>query len=350
MNMRFAFLFLISTAWCGAQVNSENNERLREGLKRYPEADTNKDGILTMEEGMAFLAKKKPQAPVKAPANALKPDVADVAYGPHGRNRLDLYLAKTAEDQNRPLVVLIHGGGFRNGDKSRWAADKDTKELLAKGISCAALNYPFLDEMPVQDILRHCARAVQFLRSRAGEWRLDKTHFAAMGGSAGAGTSLWLATHDDLADPKADDPVLRESTRLVCAVCNSTQATYDVTRWEAFLGKPGPQVRTSEEEAAMFYHLPSFTDLATDRGKAILRECDMLSWITKDDPPLFISNPQVVEVPTNRGEWLHCIQHAREVHEHCEAAGVPCVVLQDATGEKVTTTEFLLRHLMKAMP
>lgn len=349
MNTRFLFALLLLAPLCRAQVSSENNDRLREALKRYPESDANKDGVLTMEEGLAYMAKRKSKTgskPENLPADALKPDFADVAYGPHERDRLDLYLAKGAEGKNTPLVVMIHGGGFRNGDKSRWAADKDTKALLTQGISCAAVNYPFLDHMPIQDILRHCARAVQFLRSRSGEWKLDKAHFAAMGGSAGAGTSLWLAAHDDLADPKAEDPVLRESTRLSCAVCNSTQATYDVTRWPSFLGEPKPDFRTSETEAAMFYHLPAFTDLSTEKGKAILKECDMLSWITKDDPPLLLSNPQVIEAPTNRGEWLHCIHHAREIHKHCEAAGAPSTVAQDAKGEKQTTTQFLARYLL----
>lgn len=351
MNARFVFALLLLAPVVSAQVSSENNDRLREALKRYPEADGNKDGVLTMEEGLAYLAKrkgKKGPAPEALPADALKPDVVDVAYGPHERDRLDLYLAKGNEGKNTPLVVLIHGGGFRAGDKSRWAADKGAKELLSQGISCAAVNYPFLDHMPVQDILRHCARAVQFLRSRSAEWKLDKARFASMGGSAGAGTSLWLATHDDLADPNAEDPVLRESTRLSCAVCNSTQATYDVTRWESFLGAPKLEFRTSETEAAMFYHLPAFTELATEKGKSILKECDMLSWITKDDPPLFLSNPQVVEAPSNRGEWLHCIQHAREIHKHCAAAGVTSIVAQDATVEKPNPTAFLVKHLLGA--
>lgn len=341
-------LLLALTATVSAQVTSENNEMLREGLKRYPEADTNKDGILTMEEGRAFLAKmrKKSKDDAKPSANALKPDVADLVYGTHERDRLDLYLAKS--EQPTPVVFLIHGGGFRNGDKSRWASDKNTSQLLASGVSCAALNYPFLDSMPIQDILRHCARAVQFLRSKSGEWKLDKARFASMGGSAGAGTSLWLATHDDMADPNTSDPILRESTRLVCAVCNSTQATYDLTRWESFLGPVKPEFNTSEAEGALFYGLSSIADFATEKGKGILRECDMLGWISKDDPPLFVSNPQVVEAPRNRGEWLHCIHHAREVGKLCASAGVPCIVTQDAPEPKPDAVQFLLQKLKPA--
>lgn len=343
-----SFLTLVFAATTlSAQVTSENNAKLREGLKRYPESDTKKDGILTMEEGLAFLGKmKKSAAPAKPGANALKPDHADVAYGTHERDRIDVYLAKS--ETPTPVVFMIHGGGFRNGDKNRWASDKQMPQLLASGVSCVTVNYPFLDSMPVQDILRHCARAVQFVRSRSDDWKLDKGRFASMGGSAGAGVSLWLATHDDMADPKAEDPVLRESTRLVGAVCNATQATYDLTRWESFLGPVKPEFSTSEVEGAMFYHLSSPAEFATEKGRAILRECDMLGWITKDDPPLFLNNAQVVAAPTNRGEWLHCIHHAREVKKVCTTAGVECVVAQDQDEPKTDALQFLLKVLKPA--
>jgi acetyl esterase/lipase len=65
--------------------------------------------------------KKKPAEEPKSERTALKPDFADVAYGPHERNRIDLYLAKS--EQPTPVVFMIHGGGFRNGDKSRWGSD-----------------------------------------------------------------------------------------------------------------------------------------------------------------------------------------------------------------------------------
>ncbi|MGV3658892.1 MAG: alpha/beta hydrolase fold domain-containing protein [Prosthecobacter sp.] len=341
---RVLVLALLSATTLSAQITSENNDKLRQGLKLYPQADTNKDGILTLDEGRAFLAKmKKPSGEVKPAANGLKPDHADVAYGTHERDCIDVFLAKS--DKPTPVVFMIHGGGFRKGDKSSFASNKQTSELLAQGVSCVAVNYPFLDHMPIQDILRHCARAVQFVRSKSGEWNLDKTRFASMGGSAGAGASLWLATHDDMADPKSEDPVLRESTRLACAVCNGTQATYDLTRWESFLGPVKPEFGTSEVEGAMFYHMGSRAELATDKGKAVLKECDMLGWISKDDPPLFLNNAQVVAAPTNRGEWLHCIHHAREIRKTCAAAGVSCILVQDQPELKTDAVQFLLKQL-----
>jgi hypothetical protein len=49
----------------------------------------------------------------------------------------------------------------------------------------------------------------------------------AAGGAAGGCSSLWLAFHDDLADPKNSDPVARESTRLHCAAVNGAQVSLD---------------------------------------------------------------------------------------------------------------------------
>ena len=47
------------------------------------------------------------------------------------------------------------------------------------------------------------ARAIQFLRTKAKEWNFNPARIAVIGGSAGAASSLWLAYHDDMADPKA---------------------------------------------------------------------------------------------------------------------------------------------------
>ena len=330
----------------GAQT-SQNNERLLKGLQQYPQADTNKDGILTMQEGLAFIAKMKKGAPsatdVKKPAGPA-PTFADVAYGPHERNKLDFWQAKS--DKPAPIVVFIHGGGFRSGDKSRWQSTPELKQLLDQGISCAAINYRFLTHAPIQDILHDAAHAVQFIRSRSAEWNIDKTRIAAQGGSAGAGTSLWLATRDDLADPAASDPVLRESSRVCAAVINSTQATYDITRWESFLGPARPEWTRGEEESALFYGLSTQEELKTDAGKKALVECDMLSWISKDDAPILCTVNQPDGPITNRGQWLHHPKHAQEVKKICDACSVPCIILKDGGGKSDNPTlTFLLSNL-----
>src|SRR5262249_38905238 len=82
-------------------------------------------------------------------------------------------------------------------------------------------------EPPVKGPLTDAARALQFVRSKAAEWNLDKERIGASGGSAGACTSLWLAFHPDLADPKSAAPIAHESTRRWCAALTNAQTSLD---------------------------------------------------------------------------------------------------------------------------
>ncbi|MBX3440527.1 MAG: alpha/beta hydrolase, partial [Planctomycetaceae bacterium] len=152
----------------------------------------------------------------------IPPTYADVKYGPHDRNVMDVWLAPS--DRPTPVLVAIHGGGFRVGNKSVNAGL--LRECLAAGISVAAITYRLTDEViaPAQHF--DGARAVQFIRHNATDWNIDPTRIAATGGSAGAGISLWLGFHDDLADPDNADPVLRESTRLTCMAVTDGQSSY----------------------------------------------------------------------------------------------------------------------------
>lgn len=176
---------------------------------------------------------KKSEAAPKADAydsTVPKPTQSAVSYGPHERNVLDFWQAKS--DVPTPLVFIIHGGGWTGGSKERAARFADVKALLDAGISVAAINYRLLAHAkdvvpPVKAPMHDSARALQFVRSKAKDWNIDPTRIGAAGGSAGACTSLWLAYHDDLADPKSDDPIARLSTRLLCAAVIGPQTSLD---------------------------------------------------------------------------------------------------------------------------
>ena len=89
------------------------------------------------------------------------PDYADVPYGPHERNKLDIWLAGNGAPT--PLVVYFHSGGFRGGDK-RSIRQMLLSSLLAAGISVAAVNYRLSNTAPYPAQMHDAARAVQFLR------------------------------------------------------------------------------------------------------------------------------------------------------------------------------------------
>lgn len=331
------------------RVENASHEQLQRLLPRYPAADINKDGILSRNEARAYINKRMSGAAVIRDNSrsrfTRKPDFVDVAYGDHARNRLDVW--KSARREAQPMIVFIHGGGFRNGDKSTWKKKPDLQAALDAGYAVAALNYPFLKDRPIQDILKDAARAVQFLRSRAAEYHFDPQFMIGWGGSAGAGTSLWLTTRDDLADPASKDPVSQQSSRLQAAVLMGTQATYDLTRWEDFLGPAKPEWRSSENEIPGFYHLKSERQLDSLSGQVARKECDMLEWMSADDGPIWVSNSPNTAAPANRGQYLHHFRHAQTVAATCRKAGMKCELVVSRSGSP-SPLEFIAQAVKEA--
>src|SRR5262245_33970485 len=161
------------------------------------------------------------------------PDLTNVKYGPHRRNVLDLWKAKS--DKPTPLVVYIHGGGFAAGSKETLNGYM-LDALLKAGISVMAINYRLSPGVSFPAHYLDSARSIQYARLHAKEWNIDPKRIGATGGSAGAGTSLWIGFHDDLAEPNNSDPVLRESTRLSCMVVIGAQSTYDPRKIKEWVG------------------------------------------------------------------------------------------------------------------
>ena len=123
-------------------------------------------------------------------ATVPKPTFSEVRYGRHARQILDLWQAESSTPT--PLVFVIHGGGWQGGEKERVDRFVDVKALLKAGISVAAINYRFITmaeaegiRPPVKAPLHDAARALQFVRSKAAEWNIDKSRIGAAGGSSG---------------------------------------------------------------------------------------------------------------------------------------------------------------------
>ncbi len=356
LHVAVTLAFLNLSPIARAADTSGNNDRLQQGLKNYPEADANKDGILTEAEARAYLKKLKnakasvnPTSAGKAASGGAEPTLTDVHYGPHERNVLDFWKAKP--DQPTPVVVFIHGGGFVAGDKSKARGDRLVQQCLDAGVSFAAINYRYRTYTPIQDVLRDCARAIQFIRSKAGEWNVDKSRLASYGGSAGAGTSLWLAFHDDLADPKNADPILRESSRLSCAGAMSCQFSYDVLAWHAVLGDATERYQEDPQSWPGFYGLKTDEELRGPVGQKLRADCDMRGLISKDDPPVFVSSSREGGEIADRGHLLHHPKHGQAIYDRCREIGVgvvaqiPALDIKPGKDDPADLQDFLFKHL-----
>lgn len=249
-------------------------------------------------------------------AEASRPTQADVAYGPDERQVLDFYAATS--DRPTPLAIYIYGGGFVNGDKRRIpAAERD--RLLAAGISVAAINYRHADKVPLPAAFHDGARAVQYLRSHAQEWNLDKTRVAAWGGSAGAQISLYLGFHDDLADPQSADPVARESTRLTCVGSANGQCTIDPEWMMKFI----PGYAKPDRDVPALFGLKTHAELVR-----ALSDVAALPLLTADDPPVMMTYGMAPDDPLPSdpkkvtGWQVHHVMFGVKLKERMDELGV----------------------------
>jgi acetyl esterase/lipase len=273
------------------------------------------------------------------------PDMANVKYGPHARNVLDLWKARS--DRPTPLVVSIHGGGFRGGSKEGLNVGL-LRACLENGISMMAINYRLSPEVHFPDHYMDCARAIQFARLNAAQWNIDPLRIGSTGSSAGAGTSLWIGFHDDMADPTSDDPVLRQSTRLSCMAVQGAQSTYDPRVIKRIVGG------RAHEHAAFegFYGLkPDEWD--SPRAHGLYEAASPINYLNAGDPPVYAyyrAGKGPLPDDAKPGEGIHHPNFGKFLKEHMDQVGVECIIRHADEGTNLIQEMliFFKRHLRKA--
>lgn len=219
-----------------------------------------------------------------------KPTHVNVAYGTHPRQVLDVYQAQAQggaqADQPAPLLFFVHGGGWMNGDKGN---PDFLAQCLAAGVSVVSINYRLIPDViedksvpAVKACLDDTSRALQFVRSQAAEWKIDPRRIAGCGGSAGGFNVLWLALHPDRAEPKSEDPVARQSTRLSCVLAFVPQTSLDPVQMRTWI--------PNNNYGHHAFALASYDDFVKQRK-------ELSPWIEKfspyalassDDPPVYL--------------------------------------------------------------
>jgi len=276
--------------------------------------------------------------------DAPKPMIG-VPYGSHARQVLDFYPAKS--DKPTPVVFHIHGGGWQAGDKKM-----NPKAFLDKGISVVSINYRYVVhgaedklEPPVKAPLEDAARALQFIRSKAKEWNIDKTRIGATGGSAGGCSSLWLAFHADMADPSSKDPVARESTRLYCAAVNGAQTTLDPKELREWMPNYG--------YGAHAFGLKGFNSLIENREKVLkwIKEYSPIEHVSKANPPiaLYYGGDKDAKKGDSPKDPTHSPLLGMILEERLKAAGTEVILVYPGRLNKMypDSTTYLIDRLTK---
>ena len=208
----------------------------------------------------------------------------DLAYaGASAAQKLDLYLP--SEGQNSVLVIYIHGGAFRFGDKAEARLVEGFGPLLERGYAVASLNYRLSGEAIFPAQAEDVKAAVRWLRQHAGDYGFDPARFGCWGASAGGHLAALLGTSGD------GGPGQSAPETVSCRV----QA---VVSWFApidFLQMDKQLALVPCEPSWLTHDLPDSPESLLIGGpiqqnQAIVRQTNPITFVSADAPPFLLQH------------------------------------------------------------
>jgi len=296
-------------------------------------------------------------------ANDLPPAFhSNVSYGPYPENTLDIWIPKssaqaTTSSSGWPVVMYIHGGGWRAGDKHTLLSRDVLQPFLDAGIAFASIDYRLTRDLTydLQAPNQDAARALQYIKYHAADYDLDSSRVALSGFSAGGATAMWLMYHSDLADPDSDDPIERVSTKVQAGAVFCGQTSIDPREIEPWIGPSVSQhlmILNAVGETSYDAMMKNYDA----QHAAVFSEYSPINHVlsaAKSDggaPPLFMVYEKWWRLPCHaQGECIHHGMFGAKMKERCDEAAVEChLVIQETPQRSLfynSPAEFLVAKL-----
>lgn len=238
-----------------------------------------------------FLALPAIAQPALPPNTKVERDMAYVAE-PHERQKLDLYVPPS--DASLPLIVWVHGGAWRGGDKSRCPALR----FLEKGYAVASLNYRLSQHAVFPAQIEDCKAVVRWLRAHAGDYGYDGDRIGVWGASAGGHLVALLGTTGD-ADRFVEGPYPDVPSNVQCVVDFFGPTDFDRIQEQA------------GEKSRLDHNAPDSPESQligapiTENPEKVAK-ANPITYITPQDPPfLIVHGDEDYVVPLGQSELLH---------------------------------------------
>ncbi|NQW29087.1 MAG: alpha/beta hydrolase [Ignavibacteria bacterium] len=224
-------------------------------------------------------------------------DILDVPYKTveSGPLLLDLHLPGNASGPV-PLIIWIHGGGWRNGSKATCLPFR--LGFTQRGYAVASINYRLTGEACFPAQIEDCKAAIRWLRAHAAEYGLDADRFGAWGSSAGGHLVSLLGTSGDIAEFDVGDNTNISSR--VQAVCDYYGPVDFKTMCEVYK-------RFAQPDSPLSKLLGGPISTRPEAAKA----ASPITYITPDDPPFLIVHGDADgTVPVEQSRQMDAALHA----------------------------------------
>jgi len=221
----------------------------------------------------------------------------DLVYGSvDGRDlHLDLYVPETRPARPMPLVVWIHGGGWRGGSKE--GLRRPGPILEHGGYILASVDYRLSGEAIFPAAIADCKAAVRWLRANASDYGIDPDRLAVWGSSAGGHLVALLGTAWDVREWDVIHAENQDVSSKPTMVCNWFGPT-DFLRMNDFEGRIDHDAAGSQES--------EFIGVPIQEHPDRVRRANPITYVTPDDPPMLLMHgEQDLSVPYNQSELLY---------------------------------------------
>lgn len=262
----------------------------------FEKIDADKDGKISRKEDDTYRDRNRGDGVRQKQNNRLRKPARverDIVYERVGDRELPLDLYQPMADEPTPLVIWIHGGGWKNGSKNGAGP---ALALLDRGYAVASVEYRLSGEAIFPAAIEDCKAAVSFLRLHAKKFNLDPDRFGVWGSSAGGHLVALLGTTNDATEFDTHG-VTRKASAKVQAVCNWFGPT-DFLRMNDFPGRIDHDAADSPESR--------FIGGLIQQNKDKTKRANPITYVSPSDPPfLHLHGESDQLVPFNQSELLH---------------------------------------------
>ncbi|OXB06383.1 esterase [Flavobacterium plurextorum] len=256
------------------------------------------DTSYTVKSTYAKLIKKYPLITIPViDENENVDKISDVAYLKSKERTLHLDAFVNKKQKQNPAVIMIHGGGWRSGNKSQM--NPLAQEIASKGYSCFTIEYRLSLEAKYPYGVYDVKNAIRFIKDNAKKFNVDPNKIAVLGCSSGGQMAALIGTTNG--NSAFDDPSNKsKSSSKVNAIINV----------DGILAFRHPE--SSEGEMASFWLGGSYEE-KTENWK----NASALSHTNKNTPPILFINSSIDRFHAGRDDMIKILNQYKiynEVH------------------------------------